>query len=138
MLEGILARHPALHAAIAHFGFYSDNIERAAALMEKYPNLMMDMTPAPIIYYELSERQEEAKAFLLKYHDRLIYGTDVSNLIEGSVRELNERKTRIMDVFYEGSSACEVGDHVIVGMNLPSEMLENIYCNNAMRFIKEK
>lgn len=138
VLEGILARHPALHAAIAHFGFYSDNIERAAALMEKYPNLMMDMTPAPIIYYELSERQEEAKAFLLKYHDRLIYGTDVSNLIEGSVRELNERKTRIMDVFYEGSSACEVGDHVIVGMNLPSEMLKNIYCNNAMRFIKEK
>lgn len=138
VLEDILRRHPALRAAIAHFGFYSDNIPRAAALLEKYPNLMMDMTPAPIIYYELSETPEAAKRFLLKYHDRLLYGTDVSNRIEGSVRELNDRKTRIMDVFYEGTSACEISDHVIQGMNLPQEMQENIYYRNAMRFIKEK
>ena len=136
VLEDVLMRHPMLDAAIAHFGFYSDNITRADSLMAKYPHLMMDMTPAPIIYYELSQTPDEAKAFILKYHDRLLYGTDVPNKIEGSARELNDRKTRIMNAFFEGAQPVEIGGHSIAGLHLPAQILENIYYNNAMRFMK--
>lgn len=136
VLEQILARHPALHAAIAHFGFYSDQIERAEGLMEKYPSLMMDMTPALIIYDELSERAEQARNFLLKYHDRILYGTDVSNRIEGSVRALNDRKTAVMKAFFEDAGHSEIEGHSVQGMALPEDMLEKIYFHNAMRFIR--
>jgi len=135
VLENILDRHPGLHAALAHFGFYSDDIQKAEALMEKCPNLVMDMTPAMIIYDQLSNTPDEAKAFLLKYQDRILYGTDVSNCIEGEVREMNDTKTLLMRAFYEGDGEYEIGGFHIKGMNLPSCVLEKLYFHNAMRFI---
>ena len=134
-LEGVLDRHPNLHAAIAHFGFYDDNIPRAEALMEKCPNLYMDMTPAPIIYNNLSATPEAAKAFILKYSKRLLFGTDVSNKIEGRVKDLNETKWRILTAFYEGCGLQTIGKHSIYGMDLSEDILQDIYHNNAMRFI---
>ena len=137
VLEGVLTRHPNLRAAIAHFGFYSNNIPRAERLMEQCPNLRMDMTPAPIIFDELSETPEQIKAFILKYNDRLTFGSDADTPIIGSMRELNDRKMRIMKAFYEGSGETMVDKHRIQGMALDEAILENIYWNNAMAFIGE-
>ena len=135
VLEGVLAKHPDLRAAIAHFGFYSNNIPRAERLMEQCPNLRMDMTPAPIIFDELSETPEQIKAFILKYSDRLLFGSDADVPLEGSIRELNERKMRIMKAFYEGSGETIIGSHRIQGMALDDTILEKIYWNNAMAFM---
>ena len=134
-LEGVLKRHPKLHAAIAHFGFYSNNILRVEALMEMCPNLYMDMTPAPIIFDELSQTPEQTKAFILKYRKRLLFGTDASNKFEGSVKSLNDKKMQIMKAFYEGNGLQTIGKHQIFGMALPQDILDDIYHNNAMRFI---
>ncbi len=136
VLESVLERHPNLRAALAHFGFYSDNIEKAEMLMEKCPNLYMDMTPAMIIYGQLSETPEQTKAFLSKYEDRILYGTDVSNCIEGEVREMNDTKTRLMHAFYEGTGEEEIGGFTIRGMNLCENALEKLYYENACRFMK--
>ena len=133
--EDVLAKHPKLRAAIAHFGFYSNNLERAESLMERFPNLIMDMTPALCIFDELSETPERTRAFLEKYQDRIIYGTDVSNRIEGSVRTLNEKKVAVMQAFYEGTEIVRVADRTIAGMGLSEEILEKLYYNNAMRFL---
>lgn len=134
-LEGVLDRHPYLHAAIAHFGFYDDNIPRAEALMEKCPNLYMDITPALIIYDNLSKTPEQAKDFLLKYSKRLLFGTDVANKIEDRVKELNEKKWRVLTAFYEGCGPQTVENHEVFGMDLPKDVLQDIFHNNAMRFI---
>lgn len=136
VLEDILLRHPQIHAALAHYGFYSNNIPRAEKLMEACPNLMMDMTPAPIIYDELSLTPVETKEFILKYQDRLLYGTDVNNKIEGSVRDLNDRKTLIMNAFYEGTEPFSIGKNSVVGLGLKDDVLEKIYWNNAHRFMQ--
>ena len=136
VMEDVFDRHPMLHAALAHFGFYSNKIDGAVRLMEKCPNLMMDMTPAPIIYEQFSDTPEQTRDFILKYQDRMFYGTDVINIIEGSVKELNDRKTAIMDAFYEGKGEYTVGKYRIVGMNLDESILKKIYYDNAMNFIK--
>ena len=135
VLEDILARHPKLHVALAHFGFYSNDLPRAEALMEKYPNLMMDMTPASVIFFELSQTPEATKAFILKYQDRLLFGTDVSNKIQGEVLALNQRKYQYMTAFYEGKGMQDVLGHAIAGMDLDEEILQKIYWDNAMRFM---
>ena len=135
-IEAVLARHPRLRIALAHFGFYSNNIPRAAALMEKYPNLMMDATPAPVIYAELSETPRESEAFFQKYHDRILFGTDVDNNIVGHVREYNDMKTELIGTFLEGDAPRLIGEkYAITPIHLEPRMLENIYYNNAMRFI---
>jgi len=135
VLDDIFEKFPRLHAAIAHFGFYSNDIKRASRLLDKYPNLMMDMTPALIIFDELSETPDETKAFLYKYSNRLIYGTDVSNRIEGNVREFNDTKTELMQAFYEGTGEYVKGNHRVCGMNMDENILKGIYSENALRFI---
>lgn len=135
VLEDVLEKHPMLHAAIAHLGFYSNDLPRAEALMEKCPSLMMDMTPAPIIFFELSETPESTSAFIHKYQDRLLFGTDVSNKIDGPVLELNEKKLKYMEAFYEGSGTIDILNHMIAGMDLDDQILKKIYWTNALRFM---
>ena len=137
VMENVLEKYPNLCAALAHMGFYSDNIDRATALMKKCPNLMMDMTPAPIIYEQLSETPEKTKGFIYKYQDRMFYGTDVSNKIEGKVRAFNDQKVALMNAFYEGEGEYFDGKYRVTGMNIEKNVLEKIYYQNAMKFIGE-
>jgi len=134
-LEQVLMRHTNLRAAIAHFGFYADCISRAEHLIEMCPNLMMDITPAIDIYSQLSKNPKEAKAFFEKYHTRILYGTDADNELIGFAREYNDLKVEIITHFLEGDEPKEIGNDWIHPIKMEEKMLENIYYNNAMRFI---
>ena len=45
MLEQVLVRHPKLRLAVAHMGYYYEDLPRPEALMEHCPNFSLDMTP---------------------------------------------------------------------------------------------
>lgn len=139
MLEDVFRRHPHLRAAVAHMGFYYDNIPRAVALLESCPNLYFDMTPAVEVYVELSQQREKAEQFVRAYHDRLIFGTDaVASLKEGNRPwEFNCTKHEMMETFYGGDAPRDVGKYHVEPVKVEPYMLENIYYNNAMRFMKK-
>ncbi len=134
-LEGTLAKYPKLKVAIAHLGFYANKLDHAEELLERFPNLYFDITPALIIYAEFSETPERSEAFFRKYHDRLIYGTDADNDLVGEVREYNDLKTEIITHFLEGEGERDIGGYHICPIKLERYMLENIYYNNAKRFM---
>lgn len=133
--QDVLGKHPNLCVALAHFGFYSTDLNRADALMQKHPNLMMDATPALNIYDELSRTPERTREFFLKYHDRILFGTDAENLLVGEALDLNERKTALLQAFYEGDKPFTLGRHSVVGMHFDKDLLEEIYYYNALRFM---
>ena len=135
--EDVMATHPNLRVALAHFGFYADDLDRAERLMESYPNLYMDLTPALDILWTLSENAPRAEAFFRKYHDRILYGTDAQNDLTGFAREYNDAKTDTIDTFLMGTESRVIREHLICPISLTDEMLENIYYNTAMRFIKK-
>lgn len=140
MLEGVFERHPNLRAALSHMGFYYDNLPRVSALMDKYPNLYMDLTPAVEVFMELSLTPDETKEFFRKYGDRMFVGTDTSvDWAPGSrIREFNDQKVRMMEVFFEGTEPETVaGKYPVVPMGFDKELLENIYYYNALRFMKK-
>ena len=106
-------------------------------MFEKYENLVFDITPAPVIFEELSRTPEESEAFFRKYHDRLIFGTDANNNLVGEVREYNDIKTEMVKTFLTGDAPRTVGGkYHIVPIKLENDMVENIYYHNGMRFIK--
>ena len=135
-LEGVLAKHPKLKIAIAHIGFYSNDLPRAQKLLDTYPNLYFDITPAIIIFTEFSQTPELSQEFFTKYHDRLIYGTDADNDLVGEARAYNDLKTEIITHFFEGEGEKDIGGYHICPIKLEPYMLENIYYNNAKRFVK--
>ena len=137
MVEGVLQKYPNLNIALAHLGFYSEDIDRAAELLEKYPNLRFDITPALNIYFEMSEYPEKAREFFVKYRDRLIFGTDADSELEGFAREYNDKKNCITSAFLSrgfGSEAVFDGK-LIRPIGLSEDILEDIYYNNARRFL---
>ena len=136
-VDNVLARHPKLKMAMAHMGFYSENMDKAFALMEDCPNLYMDITPALNIYEEMSRVPDRAEEFFRKYHRRSFFGTDAANNLVGEARELNDRKHLVTEYFFSGREPAVVGKKHIVPIQLEEEMLQNIYYNSAMEFIGE-
>ena len=143
-VEKVLEQHPRLKLALAHMGFYSENIDRAFFLMDNYPNLYMDITPATNIYAEMSCVKNRAEEFFRKYHDRLIFGTDATNNLVGAARRYNDYKNELTDHFFSCGEAKDfqkdpdASVERIVPISLDNAMLEDIYYNNAMNFIGKR
>ena len=78
-MEDILTRHPKLKVCFAHLYFMSAQLPRLAQLLDRFPNMLVDITPGLEIYVNLSKDPEAAKAFFEKYQDRIIYGTDIGS-----------------------------------------------------------
>jgi predicted TIM-barrel fold metal-dependent hydrolase len=137
LVDKILEKYPKLNLSLAHLGFYSEDLDRAIALLEKYPCLRFDITPALNIYFEMSEYPQKAKDFFEHYRDRLIFGTDADSDLEGFAREYNDKKNRITTAFLEGKFGKEVvfDGNIIRPIELSAEILEDIYYNNAKRFL---
>ena len=134
-VDNVLDRHPNLKIAMAHMGFYSENIAKAFDMMEKYPNLYMDITPALNIYEELSSVHDDAEQFFRKYNGRIIFGTDATNHLVGEARAYNDKKNAVTSYFLTNGKEGDPCNKKIAPIELDGKMLENIYYNNAMRFI---
>lgn len=93
VFEKILCKYPNLRIAAAHMGFYANRLDIASRLLENCPNMYFDITPALIIYSQLSDNKD-AQEFFRKYQDRLIYGTDADNGLFGFAREYNDKKVQ--------------------------------------------
>jgi len=76
-IENILERHPNIKIIFAHFFFMSRQLDRLGAMLDKYPNMMVDITPGIEMYEAFSKNIEKTRKFFKKYQDRIIYGTDL-------------------------------------------------------------
>lgn len=137
VVDRVLNEHPRLNLALAHMGFYTEDLGRAVGLLEKYEGLKLDITPALNIYFEMSEYPEVARDFFVRYHDRLIFGTDASNELVGGAREYNDKKNLITSTFLAGKYLSEQSfeSKIIRPIGLEEELLECIYYKNALDFI---
>ena len=75
IVETVLERHPRLRVTFAHFYFVSDDPAHAERMMTRYPNVHFDMTPGTEMYPAISE-SAFFRNFLIRYADRIQYGTD--------------------------------------------------------------
>lgn len=71
----VLKRHPKLHITFAHFLFLEEQPERLEEIFASYENVWVDLTPGTM-FWEFDKRRAYFKAFLEKYADRLVYGSD--------------------------------------------------------------
>src|SRR4051794_19506071 len=75
-LFNVLERHPGLTVIVAHFSFFSSELERLGTLLDRHPNLYIDVTPGSEMYKSFSLDPEVTREFFLTYQQRIIYGTD--------------------------------------------------------------
>ncbi len=136
--ERVLERHPKLNVILAHFYFLSDDLPRAGALLDRYPNLCFDLAPGIEMLHNFSKRPDEAREFFLRYRDRIVFGTDFG---PGGLAS----RIWVVRNFLESDETFHVPmdeplfwpDHrtMIRGIALPAEALVPIYADNFRRLV---
>jgi predicted TIM-barrel fold metal-dependent hydrolase len=143
-IDNVLARHPALKLILAHFYFLSADLERAARFLDARPSVCLDITPGGEMYNHFTRSGEAARAFFLRYQDRIVYGTDVSTRAIGRDGiEIARSFSYFVRTFLETAEPftpppliphwLEADLDAIVPLNLPREALVKIYHGNFER-----
>lgn len=137
--DRVLAKFPELRIIFAHFYFMSNDIDRSAAFLDKWPNISFDLTPGPTMYTHFSKEPKKWREFFVKYQDRILFGTDN----HGEKRNFGPQapdeywptpKIIAMRTFLETDSELRGWHSDLKGICLEKGVLEKIYCKNFQRY----
>ncbi|MCE5272238.1 amidohydrolase [bacterium] len=138
--DNLLARRAGLRVVGCHLGSLEYDVDSLALRLEQYPNFAVDLA-GRIVHLQVQDR-EKVRRFVLRYQDRILYGTD--NLVGDNSQPLGaqlEHFERVYDSDYryfatdEEIEAPEVrAGYVCRGLDLPLEVLDKIFYSNAVRW----
>jgi predicted TIM-barrel fold metal-dependent hydrolase len=133
--DKVLARYPRLRVVGCHLGSDEDNLPRLARRLDAYPNFAVD-TAARVRYFARGDR-DQAREFLIRYQDRILYATDFS-LRDGdpaaAARSFQATHDRDWQ-FFSRADVMEYAGRRTRGLELPAEVLRKIFRENALRWL---
>ena len=132
----LLERHPRLKLCFAHFFFLSGDIDEAARVLDKYPNVYFDLTPGTL-FFDFAKKTSEWHDFFEKYSSRILFGTD-SNGIKKCNKELNRLVFRALTEKGPYSEFCYGRDYNVEGLYLSKESIDKILYTNYRNFVGER
>ena len=144
-LEGVLRRYSNMKFQIAHFAAQPEihRLDNLARWFDTYSNFNVDTSSARWMSRELSKDPKRARDFILKYSDRLHFGTDCvaftpeREYYEGrylALRLLFETDTYNEPLPFADADTIESGGTFINGFHLPDSVIKKIYWQNAESF----
>ena len=140
--DNLLARHPDLIFVGCHLGSLEWNVDELAKRLDKFPNMAVDMAARIChLQYQSARDRKKVRDFCIKYQDRLLYGTDLSDEGSGTVEELSGR---IHETWTEDWKYFATNDKMtsssfrgeFEGLLLPKEVVRKIYSENAIKWYK--
>jgi predicted TIM-barrel fold metal-dependent hydrolase len=134
--ERVLDRHPKLVVVQAHMldHFNSDEqLDYLRYVLETYPNVNVDLAARFQQFHRM--KTENLRNFLIKYSDRIVFGTDISNITKGDYKGTAERYNKCFQMLETDKIVPGgfFGTTNTQGVSLPMDVLEKIYYKNAMR-----
>jgi predicted TIM-barrel fold metal-dependent hydrolase len=134
--DHVLANNPKLRMVGVHLGSMEVSLANIASHLDKYPNFAID-TAARMEYLMLMP-PEKVSTFLIKYQDRVLYGTDLDLHADASLPEaLTEwQSTYARDWrFLATGETFTVQGKQVRGLNLAQPVLQKIFRDNAIHWI---
>jgi len=133
--DRVLSRHPQLRVVGCHLGSDEEHWSRLAKRLDTYPNFAVDV--AARVRYFVRGDHEEARQFLTKYQDRILYGTDFTLPSAGEVQaEAQLHQTHEWDWnFLSTRDGLTFRNQPVRGLGLPDRVLRKIFRENAIRWI---
>lgn len=120
--------HPKTKFINAHLGWYGNDLNKLAALMDQLPNMY---TEIGAVIAELGRQPRVAHEFLVKYQDRVMFGKDswVPDEYATYFRVLETK-----DDYFPYHKRYHAFWRMY-GLGLPEEVLKKIYYKNALKVI---
>ena len=135
--DHVLANNPQLRVVGVHLGSMEKDLDEIGRHFERYPNFAID-TAARMEYLMLAP-PDKVRAFLIKYQDRVVYGTDLDLLATANVSKSLEdwKSTYVRDWrFLATDETFEHDGKKVQGLKLPEAVLRKLYRANAQHWIR--
>lgn len=133
--DRLVAAHPGTRFILPHVANYPEDLDRVAAVLERCPNAWIDFSAR---MDELGRQPYTARDFMVRYQDRILFGTDMplsTDVYRCHFRFLETRDENFEVVDYLGRRG-----HArwrVHALHLPDEALQKIYLSNARRLIPQ-
>jgi predicted TIM-barrel fold metal-dependent hydrolase len=133
--DRLLARHEDTSFIGAHVGCASEDIGLVGEMLDRHPNYNVDMSAR---IAELGRQPYTARAFFVKYADRILFGTDLG--YDPAMYRLHYRFLETMDESFDYSTdpVPPQGRWQIHGLGLPDDVLGKVYAKNARRLLLKR
>ena len=134
--DHLVAMNPGLRVIGAHFGSMEDDLDDLAIRLDLYPNFAVD-TAARIMSLGRQPR-EKVRAFMIKYQDRILYGSDFhyhSGTAGMEAAHSWEVQYAIEWRYFSSDDVFEYEGLKVRGLNLPLPVLRKLYHDNAVKWI---
>lgn len=139
-----MKKHPDLNFIGCHLGSLEWNVDSLALRLDRYLNMAVDMSARIChLQYQSSKDRKRVRDFIIRYQDRLLYGTDSdytgSNNPEGFKKRMHDTWTDDWKYFTTDSEmSSDKFRGTFTGLKLPKEVVDKIYSQNAIRWYKLK
>ena len=133
--NNVIAKHKSTIFSGAHMGNNPENLQRVAEWLDKYPNFYVNIDAR---LAELGRQPYTARRFIIKYADRVMFGTDgyKSTPINAAMYRAHWRFLETDDEYMDiKESHTVVPDWRVYGLYLPDDVLEKIYYLNPQKII---
>jgi uncharacterized protein len=124
--DRMFAANPKTRYIGAHFAYYGNDLKAAAALLDRCPNVVLEVSA---VLYDFGRQPRAARAFFLKYQDRILFGKDSYAASEYPYYwRVFETADEYFDYYRDYHAFWK-----LYGMDLPDEVLKKVYYKNALR-----
>ena len=134
--DRMLKNHPETRFIGCHLGSLEVDVDQIAKRFDLYPNFAVDTSGR--MGYLMQQDREKVRAFLIKYQDRVLYGTDL-DLLEGynvaeKIRAMEKIYARDWKYFATDETVSD-GGLTVQGLALPRPVLKKIFYDNAVKWV---
>lgn len=146
-LEDVLSKHRKLRVQVPHLGAQPEihRLPELSRWLDEYPQIALDTASSRWMARELSKDVKKSREFMIKYSDRVLFGTDVfggrgdRDYFSGryiAQRILWETKERNTPLPFPDADTVNTGGTFINGLDLPQDVLKKLYWENAHEFYR--
>jgi len=137
--DRFVAAHPELSMVGAHVASLEWNVDRVAEFLDRFPHATVDLSArmAQIQYQSVRDRVR-VRDFFIRYQDRLLYGTDLTQGPDSDPAEFRVQAAQVWrsDWRYLATGETQRVDTInadVPGLALPREVVDKVYYTNAAR-----
>jgi len=140
--DRMMAAHPQLELDAAHLASLEWDVDKVAAFLDRFPQARADMAARLVhLEYQASKNRDKVRRFLIKYQDRIFYGSDDAygpdDSDAGAVKAVHEGWLDDWK-FLATSDRMRSEDFKapFTGLSLPKGVVDKIYRRNAVAQFK--
>jgi len=124
----VFRKHPETKFIDAHLGWYGNDLEKLGKLFDEMPNVYTELGA---VLAELGRQPKAARAFMIKYQDRVMMGKDTYKKEEYyTYFRVLETDDEYFDYYRKRHAYWKM-----YGLALPDSVLKKVYYKNALKVI---